>query len=424
MSDLGDFGNLAFDVAIVGAGPVGVTCALALVQGGLSVAIIDSHPVNPAVSAAFDGRASAIAAASFAAWRTLGVADLLAEAEPIRSILVTDGQNPGAATNTGSAAAGGGLLRFDAHDLDPEGDQPMGYMVENRHARAALAQALLQSNATVFAPASLTGIETSPRGAILTLADGRCVTASLVVGAEGRASKVRQAAGIRTFGWDYRQRGVVATVRLAQPHGGVAHEYFLPGGPLAILPLAQDRASLVWTERAQVADALVQGCAPAFEAHLARRFGDLLGTPVLEGERHAFPLSLQVAEHMVGPRTALIGDAAHAIHPIAGQGLNLGLKDACALAEVIADAARLGEDIGGALVLERYARWRRFDAAALAVATDLFTRVFSNDIAPVRAIRGLGLSLVNRMPGARRLFVREAAGLLGDTPRLSRGETV
>ena len=273
-----------------------------------------------------------------------------------------------------------------------------------------------------FAPAAVERVQSGARGASVQLRDGQVLSAPLVVGADGRRSVVREAAGIETYGWDYAQAGVVATVQLERDHEGMAHEYFLPGGPLAILPLTGGRASLVWTEQKARATALTRSSIEAFEAHLARRFGDFLGQPKVIGERMSFPLSLQMAQAMIGSRTALIGDAAHAIHPVAGQGLNLGLKDAAALAEVIVDARRLGEDWGSELVLERYARWRRFDAAALAAATDLFTRLFSNDDLVARFVRGAGLSLVNRIEPARRLFVREAAGVLGDTPRLLRGE--
>ena len=295
-------------------------------------------------------------------------------------------------------------------------------MVENRHIRAVLAEALQAAGATLIAPALVQAVQTGARTATVILKDGRTLEAPLVVGAEGRRSAVREALGIRTFGWTYRQIGVVATVALAEPHQGVAHEYFLPNGPLAILPLTDQRASLVWTERSDLAKALVEGSPQAFDAHLARRFGDHLGAPRLVGDRFRFPLALQMAEAITAERTALIGDAAHAIHPIAGQGLNLGLKDVAALAEVIVDARRLGEDWGSTLVLDRYARWRRFDAAALAAATDLFTRLFSNDLPVLRAVRGAGLALVNRIAPARRLFVREAAGALGDRPRLLQGE--
>ena len=410
-----------FDVIIAGAGMPGATLALALARSGLSVALIDAQPVSAQLAPDYDGRASAIAAASMNQWRVLGVADeLQAAAEPIRSILVTDGAAPGASTGSSS---GGGVLRFDGADLgEADPDAPLGWMLENRRIRAVLGGALAGSGVEIIAPALVQAVQTDPRTAVVTLKDGRTLTAPLVVGAEGRKSAVRAAAGIKTYGWTYPQTGVVATVALAEPHGGVAHEYFLPGGPLAILPLTEQRASLVWTEKTDRADALVKASPEAFEAHLARRFGDHLGRPMLVGPRFSFPLALQMAQAMTGPRTALIGDAAHAIHPIAGQGLNLGLKDVAALAQVIVDARRLGEDWGSELVLDRYARWRRFDAAALAAATDVFTRLFSNDVPVLRAVRGVGLAFVNRIKPARSLFVREAAGALGDRPRLLLGE--
>ncbi len=410
-----------FDVIVAGAGMTGATLALALAKSGLSVALIDAQPVSVKLAPAYDGRASAIAAASMNQWRALGIAaGLEAVAEPIRSILITDGAAPGASSGRGVCT---GLLRFDSEDLggdDP--GAPLGFMIENRHIRAALAEAEAAAGVEIIAPATVEVVETDPLAATVTLNGGRVLAAPLVVGAEGRKSVVREAAGIKTYGWPYPQTGVVATVALAEPHGGVAHEYFLPSGPLAILPLTDQRASLVWTEKTNRAQALIDASPEAFEAHLARRFGDYLGRPTLVGPRFSFPLALQMAERMTGARTALIGDAAHAIHPIAGQGLNLGLKDVAALAEVIVDARRLGEDWGSELVLARYARWRRFDAAALATATDLFTRLFSNDIPVLRAVRGRGMALVNRLKPARSLFVREAAGALGDRPRLLRGE--
>ncbi len=405
------------DVVIVGGGVTGATLALA--QAGLEVVLIDAQPMSAVLTPDFDGRASAIAAASMNQWRVLGIAEeLLAVAQPIRSILVTDGAAPGA---TGRGI-GAGLLRFDAEDLGDAPDTPLGFMVENRHIRAVVGQALATAKVQIVAPAQVLAIDVDVKAARVRLADGRVFTAPLVVGAEGRRSGVREAAGIRTYGWSYGQSGVVATVALSEPHDGVAHEYFLPGGPLAILPLTGQRASLVWTEKAALAEALVAGSVEAFEAHLARRFGDRLGPARLIGSRFNFPLALQLTEQIVGARTALIGDAAHAIHPIAGQGLNLGLKDVAALAQVIVEARRLGEDWGSELVLERYARWRRFDVAAVAAASDLFTRLFSNDIPVLRAVRGAGLALVNRIKPARRLFVREAAGVVGDRPRLLMGE--
>jgi 2-octaprenyl-6-methoxyphenol hydroxylase len=234
----------------------------------------------------------------------------------------------------------------------------------------------------------------------------------------------REAAGIDVIGWDYPQCGVVATVGFEEPHHGVAHEYFLSGGPFAILPLTDNRASLVWTEPRRLAEALRTAGPEAFQAHLERRFGDFLGAVEVQGPRFVYPLSLSLAERMCAPRIALLGDAAHGVHPIAGQGLNLGLKDAAALAEVLLDAARLGEDIGSETVLERYARWRRLDNVALAAATDLFNRLFSNDLPLMRAARGLGMSAVNQLGPARRFFMQEAGGAVGDLPRLLRGEAL
>ncbi len=398
----------------------GGTLALSLAHAGVRVALCDAEPVKARLEPTFDGRASAVAAASMRQFKALGVGDELKTlAQPIHQILVTDGPTPGASASAPAPV----FLRFNEGDLGGTGE-PMGWMVENRHIRAALSKAIKAAGITTFAPAFVDGVEHDAREARVRLRDGKVLSAPLVVGAEGRRSTVRTAAGIDTYGWEYKQSGVVATVALERDHEGVAHEYFLPGGPLAILPLTGQRASLVWTEEKSRARALIEACPEAFEAHLARRFGSFLGRPRVIGERMGFPLSLQMAQRMIGPRTALIGDAAHAIHPVAGQGLNLGLKDAAALAEVIVEARRLGEDWGSELVLDRYARWRRFDAAALAAATDVFTRLFSNDDPVARLVRGTGLAIVNRLAPARRLFVREAAGLLGDTPKLLRGETL
>ena len=413
---------LDFDVVIAGGGMTGGTLAVALAQAGLKVALCDAEPVKARLEPTFDGRASAIAAASFRQFKALGIAvDLEKVAQPIRTILVTDGPAPGASASAPTPV----FLRFASDDLGPDNPgEPMGWMVENRHIRATLAKAIKTAGVATFAPAFVDGVEHDAKEARVRLRDGKTLIAPLVVGAEGRRSTVRQAAGIETYGWEYKQSGVVATVQLERDHEGVAHEYFLPGGPLAILPLTGQGASLVWTEEKSRARALIDASPEAFEAHLARRFGAFLGRPKVIGERMGFPLSLQMAQQMTGPRTALIGDAAHAIHPVAGQGLNLGLKDAAALAEVIVNARRLGEDWGSEIVLDRYARWRRFDAAALAAATDVFTRLFSNDDPVARLVRGAGLALVNRLAPARRMFVREAAGLLGDTPKLLRGETL
>lgn len=408
------------DVIVAGAGMAGATFALAAEHAGLSVVLVDPLPFEAQLAAGFDGRASAIAYSSFRQWRVLGVgARLEPHAQRIERILVTDAPAPGAA----ASAPHPGFLQFDSAEIADRSDgEPLGYMVENRRIRSALAEVVAEREIEVLAPAAVSAVDVDQRCATVRLADGRALTAPLVVGAEGRTSPVRDAAGVGTIGWTYRQSGVVATVRMAEPHEGVAHEYFLPGGPFAILPLTENRASLVWTEPTRRAEALRTASDPAFEAHLRRRFGDFLGEVTLEGSRFVYPLALSLAERMTAPRAALLGDSAHGVHPIAGQGLNLGLKDAAALAEVLSDAARVGEDLGAELVLERYARWRRVDNVGLAVATDLFNRLFSNDHAPLRAVRGLGLAAVNRIGPARRFFMQEAGGAVGDLPRLLRGE--
>ncbi|HEY0053706.1 MAG TPA: UbiH/UbiF/VisC/COQ6 family ubiquinone biosynthesis hydroxylase [Caulobacteraceae bacterium] len=412
----------AFDVVVAGAGMAGATFALAAAHGGLSVALIDPQPFEAQVAPTFDGRASAIAYGSFRQWRVLGLAERLeAQAERIEHILVTDGRSPGAASRPGWPA----FLRFDAEEIaDRAEGEPLGYMLENRLIRAALAEAVATSDIDLMAPASVTTVERDAGGATVTLADGRVLRAPLVVGAEGRGSTVRTQAGIDVVGWDYAQSGVVATVELERPHGGVAHELFLTGGPFAILPLTGQRASLVWTEPRRRAEALRTASDDAVHAHLMRRFGEYVGDARVVGPRFVYPLGLQLAERMVTDRVALLGDAAHAIHPLAGQGLNLGLKGAAALAEVIVDARRLGEDIGSELVLQRYSAWRRFDTMGLAVGTDLFNRLFSNDLPGLRAVRALGMAAVNRVGPARRFFMEEAGGARGDLPRLLRGEAL
>jgi 2-octaprenyl-6-methoxyphenol hydroxylase len=297
-------------------------------------------------------------------------------------------------------------------------------MLENRVSRAALAAAMNRAGIEVLAPARVSAVVFGPAAAEVTLADGRRLAAPLVVGAEGRGSVVREAAGIETLGWSYGQSGVVATVDLERDHQGVAYEHFLPSGPFAILPLTDRRASLVWTETTRRGEALRAARDEVFHAHLRRRFGDFLGHVEAAGPRFVYPLSIQLAADLVAPRTALVGDAAHAIHPLAGQGLNLGLKDAAALAQVLTEAMRLGEDIGSPLVLERYARWRRLDNLAVSLACDGFNRLFSNDNPALRLARGAGMALVGRIPPARRFFMHEAGGALGDLPRLLRGQAL
>jgi 2-octaprenyl-6-methoxyphenol hydroxylase len=412
--------NFDADVIIVGAGMAGMTLALALVSGGLRPLLIDPQTFDAQQAPEFDGRSSAIAYSSFRLWKAIGVGEaLVSKAQNIEQILVTDGRTPGAA----NGAASPFFLRFDSAEIADRSDgEPLGYMLENRSIRAALAQAVMDAAIPVLAPATVVSASVDGAAAEVTLSDGCVLRAPLVVGAEGRHSIIRQVAKIGTVGWDYAQSGVVATVGMAKPHEGVAHEYFLPSGPFAILPLTGNRASLVWTEQTDRAEALRTARPEVFEAHLRRRFGDFLGEIEVLGPRFVYPLSLQLAEDMAAPRLVLMGDAAHGVHPIAGQGLNLGLKDAAALAEVLTDAIRLGEDIGSLVVLERYASWRRFDNVMLAAATDVFVRLFSNDNPMVRFVRGAGMAVVNLIGPARKFFMQEAGGAVGDLPKLLRGE--
>jgi 2-octaprenyl-6-methoxyphenol hydroxylase len=410
------------DVIIAGAGMAGATLGLALAKAGLKPILIDPVVFSAQVAPTFDGRSSAIAYAAFRQWRALGLAPALEpRSERIEHILVTDGRAPGPLTK----GPGPFFLRFDAEEIADRCDgEPLGYMLENRHTRAALAEALQAQGVEVLAPARVVKAEFDARAAIVTLADGRVLRAPLAVGAEGRGSVIREAAGIDALGWEYRQTAVVATVKLERPHRGVAHEFFLPSGPFAILPLTDQRASLVWTESEARAAALKAARPEVFHAHLQRRIGEHLGEARVEGAVFTYPLALQLAARLTAPRVALLGDAAHGVHPIAGQGLNLGLKGAAALAETIVDAARIGEDFGSEAVLARYAGWRRFDTMTLSAGMDAFVRLFSNDNPVLRLGRGLGMAAVNRIGPARRFFMQEAGGAVGDLPRLLQGEAL
>jgi 2-octaprenyl-6-methoxyphenol hydroxylase len=402
------------DVLIVGGGLAGLPLALALAQGGLSVTVVDVLDPATATDAGFDGRVSAIALASCRMFEQLGVTRYLTgQMQPINDILVSDGR-----VRDGASPF---FLHFDHKEI---GNEPLGHLIENRHIRIALQKATEeQPLIRLIAPQSVTRVEYGAQ-AVATLGNGERVSARLCFAADGRGSPTRQAAGIKTVGWDYGQMGIVSTVEHELPHEGVAQEYFLPGGPFAILPMVGNRSSLVWTEKTADAKAILSLDNDAFAEEMRARFGDYLGECRPVGPRWSYPLTLQLARDYVRPRLALVGDAAHGIHPIAGQGLNLGLRDVAAAAEVVVDAARLGLDIGALDVLERYQSWRRFDSVALSLVTDGLNRLFSNDIAPIRLARDLGLGAVAQMGPLRRFFMRHAAGMVGDLPRLLRGEAV
>lgn len=407
-----------FDLLISGGGLVGLSLGVALADAGLAVAVIDREEPATLVELPFDGRASAIARGSqqvltgIGVWRHLG-----GEAAPILDIRVSDGQVGRRPSRL--------FLHYDSEEL---GEGPMGHIVENRLLRRALqARAAELPGLRLLAPASLERAERREAGVSARLADGRELRAPLVVAAEGRNSPLRQAAGIAVTAWDYPQSGIVCTLYHEHDHGGTAHEHFLPSGPFAVLPLTDDaegrhRSSLVWTEKRALVPAIMALDDDAFAGEIQRRFGDGLGRIRVEGRRWSYPLSLMHATRYHDRRLALIGDAAHLVHPIAGQGFNLGLRDVAALAECLVDARRLGLDLGSAAVLARYERWRRFDNLAMLAATDGINRLFSNDLAPLRLARDLGLAAVQRLGPARRLFMRHAMGLVGDLPRLVRGE--
>ncbi|HTO41181.1 MAG TPA: FAD-dependent monooxygenase [Rhizomicrobium sp.] len=401
-----------FDVVVSGGGMVGVTLALALAQGGLTVAVADPMPPSALLDAKFDGRVSALAFASVRMYQALGVwPDLEAHAQPINDILVTDAKLDREASSFS--------LHFDHREIG----EPLGRIVENRHIRAALYKCAGNTPAiTLISPAAVTALSREGGHIVAQLSNGREIRARLAVAADGRESALRDAQGIGVVGWSYPQIGIVATVEHTRPHNGVAYEHFLPSGPFAILPMTGNRSSLVWTEKETLAPQLLAASEMDFEAELARRFGTHLGATKASGPRWSYPLKFHLARSYVKERFALAGDSAHGIHPIAGQGLNLGLKDAAALAETVLDAARLGLDIGALDVLRRYERWRRFDSFMLAAATDGLNRLFSNDIAPLRAARDLGLGIVDRIGPLRRLFMRHAGGAVGKLPRLLKGE--
>ncbi|MEE8444241.1 MAG: UbiH/UbiF/VisC/COQ6 family ubiquinone biosynthesis hydroxylase, partial [Alphaproteobacteria bacterium] len=359
--------------------------------------------------------ASAIAHGSAQVFRGIGLWPYLEkDAGPILDIRVADG-----------TVERGPSMLFMHYDHTEIGDRPFGYMIENRAIRHALYEhGRSLGNLRHAAPARVASLERDSRGVEAALEDGTVVRARLVIGAEGRLSPTREAAGIGVTRLPYDQTAIVCTLEHEHQHGGVAVELFLPSGPFAMLPLAGRRMCIVWTERTGLAPGFLALDDPAFLAELTRRFGDWLGALKLIGPRFSYPLSLQLAERYVDRRLALIGDAAHAIHPIAGQGLNLGLRDVAALAEAVIDARRLGLDIGAVDVLERYQRWRRFDTMLLATGMDALNRLFSNDIPPVRLARDLGLAAVNQLPPLKRFFMRHAMGVVGELPRLVKGEAL
>lgn len=400
------------DVVIVGGGYAGLALAIALRQAlGESFAVTVADPALARTPQ--DARAYAVAAAARRLMETVGVWSAVEpEAQPILDMEISDSKLQDAVRPV--------FLTF-AGDVAP--GEPFAHMVESVPLLMALI-AKAQAEGVDLVPAGVTGFETGTQRITAALADGGTVPARVLVAADGARSRLRELAGIQTVGWTYGQTAIVTTVAHERDHHGRAEEHFLPAGPFAILPLIKNRSSIVWVEADAVAKDILALPPAAFHVELEKRFGLHLGELTILGPNRGYPLGFSVARSFVADRLALVGDAAHVIHPIAGQGLNLGLRDVAALAEAIVDTARLGLDIGGAEALDRYQRWRRFDTMTMGFATDGINRLFSNESDVLRLARDIGLGIVNRIPALKDVFIREAAGLTGEVPKLLRGEAL
>ncbi len=409
-------GRERFDAVIVGAGFVGRTLGLALAKlapRGFRVALVDAEPPRAEASGTEDARALALSAATRNLLAVLGLwQELAPSAQAVEAIEITD-----------SALNAHLRPHFLGFDNELKSDGAGAFMVEHNDLVRVLAAAVAEESAIeVHAPETVTDFNADTFGVKARLGSGKAIEASLLVAADGKRSATRERAGIKCVGWSYPQIGIVTTVAHARPHQGKAVQHFLPSGPFAILPLTGNRSSIVWTEGEAQGEAIMALDEARFLDELTTRFGLRLGEIALAGPRQSFPLDMQIARSFVADRFALIGDAAHVVHPLAGQGLNIGMRDVAALAETIIDATRLGLDIGAAAQLERYQRWRRFDSAFSAAVMDGLNRLFSNDSTPLRTLRDLGLGLVDRAPGVKRFLVREAAGATGTVPTLLTGQ--
>jgi 2-octaprenyl-6-methoxyphenol hydroxylase len=405
------------DLLIAGGGYVGLCVALAVKTAAphMGVTVVDLAPADAAMT---DTRASAIAAAATRMLGQLGVwQELAADAQPINEMIVTD-------SRLNDAVRPVFLTFADEPAASGAAGQPFAHMIANRDLVTVLRRRCMEEGVELLNNDRVAAFANHEASMHVTLGSGKTREVKLLVAADGVRSQLRELAGIRTVHWPYGQSGIVVTVKHEREHQGRAEEHFLPAGPFAILPLKGNRSSLVWTERTDDAKRLLEADEFTFGLELERRFGHRLGEISVEGKPRAYPLGLTLARDYVRPRFALAGDAAHGIHPIAGQGLNLGFKDAAALAQTIVEAHRLGLDIGSLAVLEDYERWRRFDTVRMGVVTDVLNRLFSNDNPLVRAARSFGLGLVDRMPGLKKQFINQAAGREGGSPRLLQGEAI
>ena len=399
------------DIVIVGGGLNGPILALGLAQAGLTVTVIDALSTKIRKNAGFDGRSYAVALTSQRLLKNLGLwAAVQDDAQPMLEIKVSDGR--------AGEGASPFFMHFDHAEIE---EGPMGYMVQDRHLRRALLDAMdADKGITHLAGQTVVGQTPDAGGVTVTLANGDTLRARALIGCDGRGSGTATRAGIKRNGWGYGQTALVCAIEHEKPHNGIAHQFFMPSGPLAILPLTGNRSSIVWSETQDTAEAINALSEADYLSVLRPRFGDFLGDFKLAGARYSYPLSLSMAQSLIADRVALVGDAAHGVHPIAGQGLNAGMRDIAALIQVMSEALHRGEDVGSENVLHRYEEWRRFDNAALGMATDTINRLFSNDNPLLRVGRDLGMGIVNAMPRLRRSFIREAAGLTGDLPQLMR----
>lgn len=397
------------DVIVVGAGPVGALAAALIAQAGLSVIVIEAGSASVIAAPQSDGRAIALALAPKRALDVGGFwPHVAADAEPILDIRVTDGHAPV-------------YLHYDHRAV---GTDPFGWIIENEVIKAAALARLGQLGVRVMTETTVERWDFGAHGVTAFLTSGGSVRARLAVAADGRRSPTREAAGIKLTGWDYGQSAIVCAIGHEKPHCGIAHEHFLTPGPFAILPMTGQRSGIVWTEARHRAEGIVAQDDAAFMAEMSERFGDFLGNLRLASPRFAYPLTFQMAKHYTGQRLVLVGDAAHGMHPIAGQGLNLGLRDASALGQVVVEAARLGLDIGGPAVLDRYRQWRRVDTLLMMGVTDSLNKLFTSQLAPVKLARDVGLWAVEHTPPLKNLFMRHAMGVVGDLPRPLMGEAI
>jgi 2-octaprenyl-6-methoxyphenol hydroxylase len=399
------------DIVIVGGGLNGPILAIGLSQAGLKVTVIDALTAKIRKNASFDGRSYAVALTSQRLLKNLGLWDAVQpDAQPMLEIKVSDGR--------AGEGASPFFMHFDHAEIE---EGPMGYMVQDRYLRRTLLDAMANQDAVTHLSGQTVIAQTPDAGGVtVTLASGKTIRARALIGCDGRGSGTATRAGIKRNGWAYGQTALVCAIEHEKPHNGIAHQFFMPSGPLAILPLTGNRSSIVWSETEDTAKAFNTLSDEDYLSVLRPRFGDFLGEFKLAGARYTYPLSLSMTQTLIADRVALVGDAAHGVHPIAGQGLNAGMRDIAALVQVITEAVQRGEDIGSENVLHRYEEWRRFDNAALGMATDAINRLFSNDNPLLRLGRDLGMGIVNAVPRLRRGFIREAAGLTGELPQLMR----